>query len=57
MTQEAIADQLATAANMLMGNAAESIPTVIIRDHGIALSDFEGWVPGIEAEEDLFGTL
>jgi coenzyme F420-0:L-glutamate ligase / coenzyme F420-1:gamma-L-glutamate ligase len=55
MTQEAIADQLATAANILMGNAAESIPAVIIRDHGIPLSDYEGWVPGIEPEEDLFG--
>ena len=54
MTQEAVADQLATAANFLMGNAAESIPAVLIRDHGITLNDAEGWVPGIDPEEDLF---
>ena len=54
ITKEAIADQLATAANMLMGNADQSIPAVIIRDHGLTLSDFAGWVPGIEPEEDLF---
>jgi coenzyme F420-0:L-glutamate ligase/coenzyme F420-1:gamma-L-glutamate ligase len=54
MTQEAVADQLATAANIVMGNEMQSIPAVIIRDHGIGLSDYEGWVPGIEAKEDLF---
>ncbi|MFA7681827.1 MAG: coenzyme F420-0:L-glutamate ligase [Candidatus Peribacteraceae bacterium] len=54
MTQEALADQLATAANILMGNAGQSTPAVIIRDHHIPFSDFEGWVPGIEPEEDLF---
>ena len=55
ITTEAVADQLATAANFLMGNAGQSIPAVIIRDHGLSLSDFEGWVPGIGPEEDLFG--
>lgn len=54
LTQEAVADQLATAANMLMGNAGESIPAVIIRDHGIPFTDFEGWVPGIAPHDDLF---
>lgn len=54
ITTEAVADQLATAANAVMGNAAGSIPAVIIRDHGISPSDFCGWVPGIEPEEDLF---
>ena len=57
ITKEAIADQLATAANMLMGNADQCTPAVIIRDHGIELSEFEGWVPGIEPEEDLFKCL
>lgn len=57
MTQEAVADQLATAANMLMGNAAQSIPAVIIRDHNIPLSDYEGWVAGIEEVNDLFGAM
>ena len=54
ITTEAIADQLATAANTLMGNASQSTPIVIIRDHGIPLSDFAGWVPGIEPSADLF---
>ncbi|GEM_PF-397984 len=57
ITVEAVADQLATAANALMGNAAQSIPAVIIRDHGLPFSDVCGWVPGIEPEEDLFGRL
>ena len=57
MTQEAVADQLATAANMLMGNAAQSTPAVIIRNHGIPLSDYEGWVAGIAEEDDLFQGL
>lgn len=55
ITVEAVADQLATAANFLMGNAGQAIPAVIIRDHGLTLSEWEGWAPGIEAEEDLFG--
>lgn len=54
ITTEAVADQLATAANFLMGNAGQSVPAVIIRDHGLTLSDWEGWVPGIEADQDLF---
>ncbi|MBI1812710.1 coenzyme F420-0:L-glutamate ligase [Candidatus Peregrinibacteria bacterium] len=55
ITIEAVADQLAVAANFLMGNAGQSIPAVIVRDHGLALSDSEGWVPGISREGDLFG--
>lgn len=54
ITEEATADQLATAANILMGNAAQSTPAVIIRNHGIPLEDWSGWVPGIRAEEDIF---
>ncbi len=57
LTDEAICDQLATAANSVMGNAAQSTPAAIIRDHGIPLSDFEGWVPGISRDEDLFTSL
>lgn len=54
ITQEAVADQLATAANMVMGNADQMTPIAIVRDHGYALSNYEGWVPGIEPGEDLF---
>lgn len=57
MTHEAIADQLATAANFLMGNADQSIPAVVVRDHGLSHTDFCGWVPGIEREQDLFRGL
>lgn len=54
MTHEATADQLAVAANAVMGNSAQSVPAAIIRDSCIPRSDFCGWVEGIEAEEDLF---
>lgn len=54
ITTEAIADQLSTAANFLMGNAGQSVPAVLIRDHGLELSEWEGWVPGIEPDQDLF---
>ncbi|MBI2117330.1 coenzyme F420-0:L-glutamate ligase [Candidatus Peregrinibacteria bacterium] len=57
ITIEARADQLATAANILMGNAGQGVPAAIIRDHGIPLTRFEGWVPGIEPENDLFRAL
>ena len=54
VTEEASADQLATAANMVMGNSNQSVPAAIVREHGIAFSDFCGWVPGIRREEDLY---
>lgn len=57
ITTEAIADQLATAANFLMGNADQATPAVIIREHGIELSDFTCWVDGIEPSEDLFAGI
>jgi coenzyme F420-0:L-glutamate ligase/coenzyme F420-1:gamma-L-glutamate ligase len=57
MTHEAVADQLATAANFLMGNANQMTPAVLIRDHGLPLSNFSGWVPGIERGQDLFQGL
>ncbi len=57
VTSEALADQLATAANMLMGNAAQSTPTAIVRNHEIPFSPYVGWVHGIEPEEDLFRSI
>lgn len=57
ITQEALADQLATAGNFLMGNAAQATPAAVIREHGIPLSDFLGWVDGIEPEDDLFQSM
>ncbi|MFH0770182.1 MAG: coenzyme F420-0:L-glutamate ligase [Candidatus Peregrinibacteria bacterium] len=58
MTREARADQLATASNMIMGNAGQGIPAAVIREHGFVLDESEGWVEGISPEEDLFrGTV
>lgn len=54
ITRDAVADDLAAAANLLMGNAAQATPAVIIRDHGLPASDFAGWVPTFPPEEDLF---
>ncbi len=57
ITNEATADQLATAANAAMGNADQSSPAAIIRDHGIPRSNFCGWVDGIEPDEDMFRAI
>lgn len=54
ITVEAVADQLAIAGNMVMGNAAEAIPAVIARGHGLPSSDFCGWVDAMDEREDLF---
>jgi coenzyme F420-0:L-glutamate ligase len=54
VTEEALADQLATAANFLMGNTNQSTPAVAIRGHGIPFNDFSGWVQGIEREKDMY---
>ena len=54
VTEEAIADQLATAANFIMGNTNQSTPAVIIRGHDISMNDFSGWVEGIEREKDIY---
>lgn len=54
VTEEAIADQLATAANILMGNSNQATPAAIIRNHTVPFSNFCGWVPGIKREEDLY---
>jgi coenzyme F420-0:L-glutamate ligase / coenzyme F420-1:gamma-L-glutamate ligase len=57
ITMEAVADQLATAANVLMGNADQSIPFVLIRDHTVPFTSYSGWVSGIRVEEDIFAPL
>lgn len=54
VTEEAIADQLATAANTVMGNADQCIPAAIIRGFVYERTDFCGWVPAIERERDLY---
>jgi len=54
ITKDNVVDELSAAANFLMGNAAQAMPAVIIRDHGLSVSDFAGWVPTFPPEEDLF---
>jgi coenzyme F420-0:L-glutamate ligase len=54
VTHEAIADQLATAGNAVMGNAAQSCPAAVLRDHHLPFSPFTGWVDGMDEENDLF---
>lgn len=57
ITVEAVADQLACAANAVMGNAAQCTPAAVIRGHGIPRSDFCDWVPCMGRKEDLFSCL
>lgn len=53
VTRRAIADNIASAAELLMGEADEGIPVVIVRGLGIQIGDFEG-VEQIPAEDCLF---
>ena len=53
VTKQALADNLASAAEVVMGEADESIPAAVIRGLGIPLGDFEG-VEAIDAEGCLF---
>lgn len=54
ITRDNVVDELAAAASLLMGNAAQATPAVVIRGHGLPRSDFAGWVPTFPPEEDLF---
>jgi coenzyme F420-0:L-glutamate ligase len=57
VTKRALADNIATAAELVMGEADECIPIVIVRGLGIPLSDEVG-IEAIAAEDCLFmGTL
>lgn len=53
VTRRAIADNIASAAELLMGEADEGIPAVIVRGLDIPLGDFEG-IEQISADECLF---
>lgn len=57
VTVEAVADQLTTAANFVMGNANQCTPAAIIREHDIVLTQYNGWVEGMEPERDLFRSI
>ena len=53
VTQRAVADNIASAAVLVMGEADESIPCAIVRGLGLPIVDEIG-VPSIAAEECLF---
>ncbi len=53
VTRRAIADNIASAAELLMGEADEGIPAVLVRGLDIPVGDFEG-VEQIAADECLF---
>ncbi|MDD1696763.1 MAG: coenzyme F420-0:L-glutamate ligase [Methanoregula sp.] len=53
VTQRAVADNIASAAELVMGEADECIPAAIIRDLGMPIDDQTGIEP-IAAEECLF---
>lgn len=53
VTKQALADNIASAAEIVMGEADESTPAALIRGLGIPISDCEG-VESIAAEDCLF---
>jgi coenzyme F420-0:L-glutamate ligase / coenzyme F420-1:gamma-L-glutamate ligase len=53
VTKRAVADNIATAAELVMGEADECIPAAIIRGLGLAIGDQTG-VESIDADECLF---
>lgn len=54
ITQDNVVDELAAAASLLMGNAAQATPAVLVRGHGLPPSGFAGWIPTFPPEQDLF---
>jgi coenzyme F420-0:L-glutamate ligase / coenzyme F420-1:gamma-L-glutamate ligase len=54
ITRDAIADELAAGTSVIMGNAAQATPAVIVRNHGLPRSNFAGWIETFRPEEDLF---
>jgi F420-0:gamma-glutamyl ligase len=53
VTKQALADNLASAAEVVMGEADESTPAAVIRGLGLPIGDFEG-IEAIDAEGCLF---
>jgi coenzyme F420-0:L-glutamate ligase/coenzyme F420-1:gamma-L-glutamate ligase len=53
VTKQALADNLASAAEIVMGEADESTPAALIRGIGVPIGDYEG-VESIAAEDCLF---
>lgn len=54
VTRRAVADDLSSAAELLMVESDESVPVVIARDTGIALSDEDSFDVSVPADECIF---
>ena len=57
ITFRAVADQLATAAQILMGEGSESVPAVVFRDSGVKVVDKPKSSPKVPAKKDLYSKL
>jgi coenzyme F420-0:L-glutamate ligase len=57
ITFRAIADQLATAAQILMGEGSERVPAVVVRDSGMKIVDGPKSSPKVPPEKDLYSKL
>lgn len=53
VTKKAVADNLASAAELVMGEAGESVPAAVIQGLALEMADISG-IPDIAAEECLF---
>ena len=53
VTRKAVADNVASAAEILMGEANESVPIVVVRNAPVELKGAEG-IPTILPEECLY---
>lgn len=53
VTKKAVADNLASAAELVMGEAGESVPAAVIQGLALEMEDISG-IPDIAAEECLF---
>ncbi len=53
VTRRAVADNLASAAELVMGEADEGIPAAVVRGIGLPMTEHTG-VEGIAADECLF---
>ena len=54
ITRKAVADNLVSAAQVVMGEGDEGIPAVIIRDAPVALTEADGPIPTIPPQECMY---
>jgi len=54
ITRKAVADNLVSAAQIVMGEGDEGVPAVIIRDAPVAIRDVECRMPNIPPEECMY---